>query len=210
VGFAQLQNHSAYYDCGTHAVSQTLQIDSDSDNVFDTYGIKLCDQDSIQTFPIMAIGNITKWPPMGVPTHSLAFNNNGQSASFLETYYDLSGNVVAWFEKPDDNDTVFFHDKSDSYTPPNFSVDSSKFYIQSCPNPANAILNIHYVVKQARNIQIQLLTYEGNLISNILNNYSPQGQFNMPYDVHTLDEGYYILRFANGPNVYSITIAIIR
>jgi hypothetical protein len=206
----QLEDYLSNYDCSRNTVSQTLQIDADSNGVFETYGVKLCDQEVVQTFPISAKGNIRRWPPTGGPTHCIAFDYVDSTISFLQTYYNRSGNIIAWFQKSADNDTVFFHENVDAYRPRSFGYDSTAMNLQAFPNPAQAFLNIHYVVRQEENVDIRLLTYEGELVAQIINTPSGVGDYMTVFDVSSFDEGYYILRYANGSSTYSITIAIIR
>jgi len=209
VSSAQLSDFVAHYDCMRNSVSQTAQYDLDSNGVYDSYGFQICDTDTFQTFPLLALGNMRKWPPSGFPNHSVVFENTGAKPALLETYYNSDGTIYAWFQKSDDNDTVFYHE-NDTYTPPNFCFDSSAYYIQSTPNPAKDFINIHYVVKQAGSMRIQLLSYEGNLIATLVNTFAGQGDYRMFYDSHNLDDGYYLLRYSIGMKAYTITIAIVR
>ena len=209
VSSAKKPDHSADYDCLKNSISKTSQFDNDSNGVYDTYGISICDADTIQPLPLKALGKMDKWPPNGGPTHSIVFENNGTSPALLETFYNSDGTIYAWFQKSGDNDTVFYHE-NDTYTPPNFCFDSSAYYIQMTPNPAKDFLNIHYVVKQAGTLQIQLLSYEGNLIATLVNTFAGQGDYRMFYDSHNLDDGYYLIRYSIGMKSYTITIAIVR
>lgn len=210
VSSAQLSDNVANYNCLRYIVSQTKQVDFDQDSVYDTYGIKFCESDTFQTFPINAIGDIRRWPPLGGPTHSIAVERSGESITFLESYYDASGEIIAWFQKSSDNDTVFFHGKDDTFLPPVFRIDSSGYYIQASPNPADDHINIHYIVKNAGNIRLDFLSYEGTVMATIIKPYSCQGDFIMFFDCHEYDEGYYILRYNDGTNVYRVNVVIIR
>ena len=207
---SQLTDNVANYNCMRDVVSQTKQVDSDQDSVYDTYGIKFCNSDNFQTFPINAIGDIRRWPPLGGPTHSIAVEKDQEAVSFLESYYNSDGEVIAWFQKSADNDTVFFHEKDDTFRPPVFKVDSSSYYLRCSPNPAKDHMNIHYVVNNDSDIRIDFLSYEGTVISTILKSYSCKGNFIMFFDCHEYDEGYYILRYNDGSNVYTVNVVILR
>jgi hypothetical protein len=206
---AQLLDYKSEYNCARNIVSQTSQIDADADSVYETYSIKLCGDFERKTLPLKAIGDIHKWPPIDIPTRSIAADFENDSLVFLETFLDFNGNVIGWFQKVGNSDTVYFHGGA-SYSGVNFNFDSSAYYIQSFPNPATDFLNIHYVVKTKSRISIEFLNYEGELLSRILSMPSGVGEYNLVFNVTGYAEGYYKLRFTTGTDVYTISIAIVR
>jgi hypothetical protein len=211
VSFAQLSDYVAPYDCLKNTISQTMQIDADSNDEYDTYGFIYCGSEEVITFTLSAIGDISRWPPDGFPTRSIIFNDDGGNVSILETYFDDSGEILAWFQKSADNDTVFFHEGADDYDPVSFSYDSSASYIQAFPNPADQELKIHYVVASSNdNIEIQLLNYEGTYITSIVQAPHGEGEYMMVFPVSQLTSGYYRLRFISGSNNYFVNVAVVH
>jgi hypothetical protein len=209
VSSANLPDYISNYNCSQNIVSQTGQIDTDNDSLYDTYTIHLCEESQSRTLPIKSLIDISKWPPLGVPNRSIAAELVNDSLLFLETYFDFNGSILGWFQKFQNNDTVYFHG-GDSYNPTDFAYDSSAFYIQTYPNPASDIMNIHYVVKASGMISLQFLTYEGQLLSNIFTMPSGQGEYNMVFNLSSYAEGYYKLKYTTGSNNYIISVAIMR
>jgi hypothetical protein len=191
-------------------VYQTKQVDIDQDSVYETFGIRFCNVDTFQTFPINAIVDIRRWPPLGGPTHSIAVERDQDAISFLETYYNADGEVIAWFQKSSDNDTVFFHGIENTFNPPVFTVDSSSYYIRSAPNPVREHMNIQYKVNEDSDIRLDFLSYEGVVLKTILNSYSCRGNFVLLFNCNEYDEGYYILRYTIGSHVYRVNVVILR
>jgi hypothetical protein len=211
-GYAQLPNYVSNYDCDHNLVSQTMCMDADSNGVFDTYGLQYCGQDTIATYAIKAIGDIRKWPPIYRPTRSVVFDGtNATSDAFIESFFDANGDIEAWFQKFTGVDTVFFHDLSDTYNPPNFAFDSSDYYIQTYPNPCGGLMNIHYVSQSNGVVSLQFLSYEGTILQNILRSPSGQGEYNLVFDAHNYSDGYYWIRYITANRkTYTISVGIIR
>lgn len=212
---AGLTDYVNVYPGTLNPVKQTILRDGNNDYVYEKYIIqfKSSSYSSDKTYPINAIGNIKKWPPSGGPTRQIVVDNVGGNLSFLETYFNASGEAIAWFRKEPTCDTVkFYWPGSDStYETGNFSVDESANYIQSYPNPANDIINIHYVVKSEGNIKIDFLNSQGTVLKNVVGEYySGLGDFFALFNVSGYTNGTYRLVYYTGSTYYSISVVISR
>ena len=106
----QLVDYYSTYDCNQATAQYTVLHDVDGDGVYETYGIFGCTQTMENQFVVQAIGNIRNWPPGGDPTHTITADFGANGISFLETFFNPDGSILAWFQKSADNDTVYFHE----------------------------------------------------------------------------------------------------
>lgn len=91
----------------THIIASHTYIttvsDTDGDNIYDTYKITVDDQITT-TYSICDIGDLSKWPPTGVPTVSLTVNTD--SGSFTEVY-TTQGTICKFIKSPGSNIVSF-------------------------------------------------------------------------------------------------------
>jgi len=201
----------ATYDCMKNSVIQTMQQDLDSNNVFETYTIQPCDGTASLSYPLVGSDNLKDWPPIGVPIPSIVYDGSGSSPSFQETWYDNTGTVLAYFIKGVNDDTVHFYAAGEQATLTDFTLDSSWYYIQVTPNPACCVINIHYVVNNTNNIELDLYTSMGQYVTTIIQQArSHKGDFIASFDVSSYNVGNYIIKYTIGNNIYSVNLVISR
>ncbi|MDQ1266833.1 MAG: C-terminal target protein [Bacteroidota bacterium] len=204
-----LPDYTSEYGCSQSNVEYTILTDADSSGVFDSYGIKFCDESSERVYTLQAIGDMRRWPPQDVPTRSITSDMAGSDA-FMETYFAETGLVQCWFQKFAGNDTVYFFDVPDDFNPDDFGYDSSAYYIQVNPNPAQDMINIHHIVTVKGDINISLYSYDGTFIDNILDAPSGEGEFDVLFDICRYENGSYWIRYVTGGSTYSISLVIQR
>ena len=77
----------ANYDCAVTEIEYTIVKDTDRDGVYDTYVVKWCNN-TIDTYPICALGDIRRWPPTGIPTRDIIQTDFDQRI-LVEEYYEI-------------------------------------------------------------------------------------------------------------------------
>ncbi|MDA3843625.1 MAG: hypothetical protein PF588_04545 [Candidatus Kapabacteria bacterium] len=97
------------YNIGSSEYVTTVS-DTDGDNVYDTYSMSVNGLITT-TYSICDIGDLSKWPPTGVPTVTLMSNLDG--TSFQEVYTGASGSKCM-FVKTLNSNVVTFVDVSAS------------------------------------------------------------------------------------------------
>jgi len=97
------------YSIGSSVYVTTVS-DTDGDNVYDTYSMTVDGQ--ITTYSICDIGDLSKWPPSGVPTVSLTTNLEG--TSFEEVYTSVSGSKCMFVKTLNSNVVTFVEVSSSS------------------------------------------------------------------------------------------------
>ncbi len=91
------------YSIGSSEYVTTVS-DSDGDNVYDTYSMTVNGLIAT-TYSICDIGDLSKWPPSGVPTVTLTSNLDG--TSFQEVYTDASGSKCMFVKTLNSNVVTF-------------------------------------------------------------------------------------------------------
>jgi hypothetical protein len=142
---------------------------------------------------------------------SIVFDWSGSSPVFQETWYDNTGKVTAYFIKGINDDTVHFYAASEQVTLTDFALDSSWYYLQVSPNPANVVINIHYIVNNTNGIELDLYTSMGQYVATIIKQTrSHKGDFIASFDVSSYNAGNYIIKYTIGNNIYSVNLVISR
>lgn len=184
----------AFYLCSMGDVQRTIVKDSNRDGVYDTYTVKWCNGD-INTYPIYAIGDIRRWPPMGIPTRDI-IQTNMDDRVFCERYFSFSGQVaVSWFTKIAGKDTVFFYD----YDPQSQMMtgvddyESRNITFKTLPNPAKDDVQISYKLKTSGWVTIVLYNEIGVIVDTIEESYKYQGDYNLVYSLSNLPSGHYFI-----------------
>lgn len=192
--FALREKVSENYDCQRDSCIEAAKIDSDENGIYDTYIFKHCDH-SLSTFPIQAIGDISKWPPIGILRITEMYYESNQR--FTEYYYEAAtGNLLCWFLKPERIDTVYYHvsphyhgvnrksienptDTQDGFTVNQFTL--------------NSYLNINIFLKQAYSVDIDIVNSNGAHIAKILNEAQLEGNFETKFYTGYLANGVYFV-----------------
>jgi hypothetical protein len=200
------------YYCSNGYVNTTIVTDSDKDGVYDTYTIMWCNTDS-QTFPIRAIGDIRKWPPLGIPTREIVMVDQNAGV-FSECYSNFTTRtVINWFIKYPEIDTVYFYDDDyqmsfltdvDNYTSNNISFNIS-------PNPASNNINFEYKVNKPGWVKILLYNEIGVIVDVIKEKYQESGLHNFIYNTNNINSGKYFITVRISENeIFTRQITIIK
>jgi len=184
----------ANYNCSNYEISSTIVRDANFDGIYDTYTVNWCNGRT-ETYPIMAIGDIRRWPPTGIPTRDIMAASSSNN-TFAESYFTMSTNIIfCWFEKQKNCDTVFYYDNNQDLglmTDINeYSSENIEFSI--APNPANIYFDINYSLLQSGWVTIKLYNEIGILVDVIEEIYKSEGNYNIRYNLKEISSGKYFL-----------------
>ncbi|MFC2131033.1 hypothetical protein ACFLSQ_06325 [Bacteroidota bacterium] len=202
----------AVYDCRNVEIDFTIVKDTDNDGVYDTYVVRWCNE-TIDTYPICAIGDIRRWPPTGIPTRDIVQTNQEQKI-FIELYNGIGvQNLLCWFIKPEGIDTVYYYDNRfemqfmtdvDEYSSPNISF-------KTTPNPANNYIELAYSIEKNGWVTISLYNEIGIIVDIIDESYKYSGDYNMIYRLDKVPSGKYFLTVKLGiDEIFTRQIVIIK
>lgn len=201
----------AQYSCRNSDVTSTIVRDVNSDGIYDSYTIIWCDGTS-NTYPILAIGDIRKWPPTGIPTREI-IESNQTTKTMTEAYFTMSNSLIlCWFVRPIDTDTVYFYDNRQELLLTNTDVyNSENIEFKVSPNPANEFLDISYNLLENSWVTISLYNEVGIIITEIENKLTNKGNHNIQYSLKDLNSGTYFLSVKLGFNeTFTKQITIIK
>ncbi|MFH1050313.1 MAG: T9SS type A sorting domain-containing protein [bacterium] len=184
----------AIYNCRNSDVSLTTVRDMNSDGVYDTYTIQWCNG-STNSYPILAIGDIRRWPPSGIPTREI-LSASQIDGSFTEAYFTMNTNLIYnWFTKYSNCDTVFYYDNNQDLkimTDVNeYTSDNIEFMV--APNPANEYAEIDYSLKQNGWVTITIYNEIGIVVDVLEDLYKNEGTYNLHYNLRDISTGKYFL-----------------
>jgi hypothetical protein len=104
----------------------------------------------------------------------------------------LGGSDAAWLD-----DIVFPpHDQVTIIQQQHMDVKDFSFSIM--PNPAADKAHVLFNLTEQSDVTIKLIDMHGRVISNIYDQESPQGKYNVTFDVNSLSEGMYMIFFNTG------------
>lgn len=212
--FAQrLIPYKSNYNCNNGLTSTELK-DLDSNGVYDTYSITTCNNTTVSTinYAICGIGDIRKWPPTGIPTRSVTANFSS-NLTFRETFYNSTGEVISWFQKYENIDTVFYYEPTNQYFHPlNFDIDRKEESdnVTIKPNPAKDYVQIHYTVNNLGRVIIKLYSKEGIVLNQILNTIKSEGEYDVELNIQNLNDGYYYIQITNGTSTTFKLLTILK
>ena len=69
------------------------------------------------------------------------------------------------------------------------------------PNPANENTNFNIILRNSKEVRINLFDLTGKLIDNVSNSYMTKGVHSISYNTSTLNSGIYIFQVASGDEV---------
>ncbi len=211
--FAQMEDDViADYSYRNYDVSRTIVRDLNQDGVYDTYSI--CWRDgNVSNHHILAIGDIRRWPPSGIPTRDI-MSSNQNTNSLIEAYFTMNTNLIYnWFVKYSDNDTVFYYDNlndlqiiSDVYE---YSSESIDFNV--APNPAQEYFEFDYALKQSGWVTITLYSEIGIVVDVIEEVYKNEGNYRIHYTLKDISSGKYYLTVKLGTDeLFTRQIVIVK
>ncbi|ROL59440.1 T9SS C-terminal target domain-containing protein [Bacteroidetes/Chlorobi group bacterium ChocPot_Mid] len=201
----------AQYSCRNSDVTTTIVRDVNSDGVYDTYTVMWCNGSS-NTYPILAIGDIRKWPPTGIPTREI-IESSQTARTMTEAYFSMSSSIIlCWFVRPLNCDTVYYFDNR-----PDLSLTNTDEYYSDnigfkvTPNPANEFLDINYNLTENSWVTITLYNEVGINTAEIENKMINKGNYNIHYSLKDLSSGTYFLSVKLGLNeIFTKQISIIK
>jgi len=81
----------------------------------------------------------------------------------------------------------------------NVSIDepgnNSRSIIWNFPNPTENSTTINYSLKQNSQVNISIYNIKGQLISTIINETKPKGEYSVIYNTEALNSGVYFIRY---------------
>ncbi len=188
---AAKSNVTDTYECSSDSCQKTVKMDVDENNVHETFKIYYCDGTN-QVFPIYSIGDISKWPPIGILRLSeMDFHSRDH---FLEFHLDDStGNIVSWFAKPEGIDTVYFYDKPRYRANGRIGLESSDIETDFNINQYQKNDYLMFNVNTAREskISLKIVNSQGVTIATLLNGADIKGNFETNYFTGYLASGMY-------------------
>ena len=69
------------------------------------------------------------------------------------------------------------------------------------PNPANENTNFNIILRNSKEVRINLFDLTGKLIDNVSNSYMTKGVHSISYNTSSLNSGIYIFQVASGDEV---------
>ncbi|MDH3650661.1 MAG: T9SS type A sorting domain-containing protein, partial [Saprospiraceae bacterium] len=81
---------------------------------------------------------------------------------------------------------------------------SEKFEISALPNPARNFINLHYKLTKTTNVNIDVYSVSGKLLSSLEQGIKPAGEYQAFFDAHGLSPGIYIFYFTTGKGTLSL------
>lgn len=202
----------ADYYCRNSDVTQTVVRDSNGDGIYDTYTVLWCNGNT-NTYPIMAIGDIRKWPPSGIPTREV-LSSNQNNRTLVEAYFTNSNNVIfCWFVRLESCDTVFYYDnrpKLELMTEVSDYI-SNSIQFKVLPNPAKDYVEINYSLNQNGWVTITLYNEIGIIADVIEEKYKKEGTYNFIYNLKYLSSGKYFMTVKLGMDeIFTRQIVIVK
>jgi hypothetical protein len=183
------------YICSNFNISTTRVTDSNSDGIYDTYTVFWCDG-RVFNYPILAVGDIRRWPPRGIPTREISYSNN-ETRSFVETYYGINSSpIICQFIKYEAENVVYYFDNFDDRSKMISDVKDNKtlnLTIDIQPNPISDIVNINLEVKTTAWLNITLYNEIGILLDEIDNVYRHPGTYSVTKNLSNLPNGIYFI-----------------
>ncbi|MGM0650265.1 MAG: C25 family cysteine peptidase [Bacteroidota bacterium] len=105
---------------------------------------------------------------------------------------ESAGEDAAWL----DNIALPPHDQATIIQQQNMDV--KDFSLSIMPNPASDRANVLFNLTEQSDVNIKLIDMHGRVVRNIYDQESPQGKYNVTFDVNSLSEGMYMIFFSTG------------
>ena len=176
-------------------ISTTRVTDSNSDGIYDTYTVSWCDG-RVLTYPILAVGDIRRWPPRGIPTREITLANL-ETRSFVETYYGINNSpIICQFIKFEAENVVYYFDNVDDRSKMVSDVKDNKtlnLSIDIQPNPTTDLVNIDMEVKTSAWVTITLYNEIGVQLEELDNVYRHPGTYSVTRNLSNLPNGVYFI-----------------
>ncbi len=186
-----LQDVVANYDCD-YNVQTTRVSDNNTDGIYDTYTITWCNGESI-AYPIVAIGDIEKWPPRGIPSRNITYANYS-SNTFREDYYSTTSTVSSCFIKQQGVDSVYFYSYGNAqlyFTDVKENIDLPELTLY--PNPTSDFVYLNYILNSSKSVKIYIYDEIGNQVEEIDNKLQNPGIYNISISTANLVSGNYMV-----------------
>jgi len=201
----------AQYSCNNSDVTGTIVRDTDNNGVYDTYTVTWCNG-STNSYPILAIGDIRRWPPTGIPTREI-IESNQSNKTFTEAYFTMSSSIIlCWFVRRDNCDTVYYYDNRPELMLLDVNeYQSNNILFKLMPIPANDFVAIDYTLNESSWVTITLYNEIGIAIDNIQRQFISQGSYNIRYNLNGLSSGNYFITVKLGmEEIFTKPIIIAR
>ncbi len=92
----------------------------------------------------------------------------------------------------------------------NIKTLSAPVILSAFPNPASDFTTIPYHVARGGRVRVDVIDAVGNVVAVVVDDVVDTGEYEAPFQTHTLTPGVYVVRVRSGSNVDSKTLIVLR